>query len=834
MKFYTNVQLYGNQILIKGVEDGVRYKYRIDYKPSMFVPSPKPSKFKTLHGNTVEKIQPGSIKETRDFIKRYEGVENFSFYGTTQFHYAYIAEEFTEELLDYDISKIVVATIDIEVGSEHGFPNPENAHEEITAICIKSNNNIFVYGCGDYVNSNPHVEYIKCSNETNLLNQFIEKWVEIGPDVISGWNIELFDIPYLVNRINKLFNNKKASQKLSPWGIIKERKVFGMGGREHQAYELLGVATLDYIDLYKKFTYKSVESYRLDHIAFVELGEKKLDYSEFDTLHQLYKLDYQKFIDYNVKDVLLVDALDEKMKLIELAIAMAYDARVNYSDVHMQVRMWDVLIYNHLLRKGIVIPPKKFTSKNESYAGAYVKDPSVGMHDWVVSFDLNSLYPHLIIQYNISPETLVSGHESFTIDDLLENKFNGQEKLKQLNYTLAPNGHYFDRKQQGFLPEMMQKMYNDRVKYKSKMIEASKKLESGQGNRKELINEISKFNNIQMAKKISLNSAYGAIGNQYFRFFDIRLAEAVTYGGQLSIRWVEREVNQYLNNLLKTDSIDYVLASDTDSIYINLGGLVDKVFKDKSDTNKIIKFLDTICEEKLQQIIDNCYTNLAEYLNAYEQKMYMKREVLVDRAIWVAKKRYILNVHNSEGIQYAKPKLKMMGLESIKSSTPEVCRNKLKESFGLIMNSNEDDVIEFIEEFREEFYLLSPEQVAFPRSVKGLRKYQDKDMLYIKGTPIHVKGSLIYNSLLKKYKLSNKYPLIQEGEKIKFAYLKQPNPTGDTVIAMGNRMPKEFGLNQYIDYETQYEKSFVGPLKIILNAIGWKTEQIANLEGFFS
>jgi len=349
-----------------------------------------------------------------------------------------------------------------------------------------------------------------------------------------------------------------------------------------------------------------------------------------------------------------------------------------------------------------------------------------------------------------------------------------------------------------------------------------------------LINEISKFNNIQMAKKISLNSAYGAIGNQYFRFFDIRLAEAVTYGGQLSIRWVEREVNQYLNNLLKTDSIDYVLASDTDSIYVNLGNLVDKVFKDKSDTNKIIKFLDTICEEKLQQIIDNCYTKLAEYLNAYEQKMYMKREVLVDRAIWVAKKRYILNVHNSEGIQYAKPKLKMMGLESIKSSTPEVCRNKLKESFRLIMNSNEDDVIEFIEEFREEFYMLSPEEVAFPRSVKGLRKYQDKDMLYIKGTPIHVKGSLVYNSLLKKYKLSNKYPLIQEGEKIKFAYLKQPNPTGDTVIAMGNRMPKEFGLNQYIDYETQYEKSFVGPLKLILNAIGWKTEKIANLEGFFS
>ena len=833
MKFYTNVQLYGNQILVKGVEDGVKYKHRIDYKPSMFVPSPKPSKFKTLHGNGVEKIQPGSIKETRDFIKRYEGVENFSFYGISQFHYAYIAEEFTEEILDYDISKIVVANIDIEVGSERGFPKPEDANEEIVAICIKSNGNIFVYGCGDYNNSNLDVEYIKCSNETDLLTRFIEKWIEIGPDVITGWNVELFDIPYLVNRISRLFNNK-TSQKLSPWNIVKERKIYGMGGRKHQAFELVGISILDYIDLYKKFTYQASESYRLDHIAFVELGEKKLDYSEFDTLHQLYRLDYQKFIDYNVKDVLLVDALDEKMKLIDLAIAMAYDARVNYSDVYMQVRMWDVLIYNHLLRKGIVIPPKQSILKSSSYAGAYVKDPSVGMHDWVVSFDLNSLYPHLIIQYNISPETLASGHENFTIDDLLENKFHGQEKLKELDYTLAPNGHYFDRKQQGFLPEMMQKMYNDRVKYKSKMIEASKKLESGQGNRKELINEISKFNNIQMAKKISLNSAYGAIGNQYFRFFDIRLAEAVTYGGQLSIRWVEREVNQYLNNLLKTNGADYVLASDTDSIYVNLSGLVDKVFKDKSDKNKIIKFLDKICTEKFQHIIDNCYTRLAEYLNAYEQKMYMKREVLVDRAIWVAKKRYILNVHNSEGVQYAKPKLKMMGLEAIKSSTPEVCRNKLKESFLLIMNSNEDDVIEFIEEFREEFYMLSPEAVAFPRSVKGLRKYYDKDMLYIKGTPIHVKGSLIYNKLLKKHKLSNKYPLIQEGEKIKFAYLKKPNPTGDTVIAMGNRLPNEFGLNQFIDYETQYEKTFVEPLKIILNAIGWKTERIANLEGFFS
>jgi DNA polymerase elongation subunit (family B) len=518
------------------------------------------------------------------------------------------------------------------------------------------------------------------------------------------------------------------------------------------------------------------------------------------------------------------------MKLIELCLTMAYDYKVNYTDVYSQVRCWDTIIYNHLLTKDIIIPPREDQVKDTQYEGAYVKDPQLGLHNWIVSFDLNSLYPHLIMQYNISPETFIGVEpKAVGVENFLDEKLNLKWATDR-NVTIAPNGAMFKRDKQGFLPELMEKMYTERVVYKKKAIEA--KIEYQKTKDPIYSNEISRCHNIQMAKKISLNSAYGAIGNQYFRYFDVKQAEAITLGGQLSIRWIERDVNKFMNKILSTDNINYVVASDTDSIYLKLDSLVQKVCKDKS-TKQIVDFLDKAAEEKIQKVIDSSFENLAKYVNAYQQKMIMKREAIANKGIWVAKKRYMMNVFDEEGVKYDIPKLKIMGVEAVKSSTPEVCRGKIKDAIRVIMNDSEDSLIKFVNEFKEVFMTLSPEEVAFPRSCNNLGKYTNSSNIYNKGTPIHVKGSLIYNHNINKHKLQRKYPIIKDGDKIKFLMLKQPNTVKDTVISFATKIPEEFDLHKYVDYELQFEKTFTDPLRFILESIGWKLERQATLEAFF-
>ena len=820
--FYTNVQPHGNFIALRGVNDrGESFKEKLNYEPTLFVESHKPQnpQWKTLDNRNVAPVKWGSMKESRQAMKEYGG----NVFGFDQFQYSFISDNY-RGMVDYDLDKIKIGYIDIETSSEHGFPDVRNANEEVLAISYRCGETFRAYGCQEYEPSEG-ILYVPCTTEEHLLLEFVNDWSMNYPDIITGWNSRFFDIPYLVNRIVKVLGQKMAN-KLSPWGWYKENEINLFGNRKQQVFELVGISSIDYMDVYKKFTYVNQESYSLNHVAYAELGEKKLDYSEYSSLHELYKTNFQKFVDYNVRDVVLLERLEEKLKLLEMIISLAYMAKCNFNDVFSPVKMWDCIIFNHLKDQQIVVPPKKHETKLEAYEGAYVKDPQIGRHKWVASFDLNSLYPHLIMQYNISPETLVGMHtESGLVDALLDKEVD-VDFLKEKNLTMTPNGSLYTRKKQGFLPALMEKMYTDRVKYKDLMIKEQKKGKAAD------TNKLAQYHNMQINLKIALNSAYGALGNQWFRFYDVRNAEAVSVAGQLSIRWAERAVNQYLNKILETENDDYVLASDTDSLYVTLDSLVQRV--GLTDTNKVIEFMDKVCEGKIQDVIDGCYGEMAEYVNAFEQKMVMKREVLAEVAIWTGKKHYILNVHNSEGVQYDEPKLKIMGIEAVKSSTPEPCRNALKEAFKIMMNGTEDDVINYIEDFKTKFKTLPAEEVSFPRSVKGLAKYHDSASIYQKSTPIHVKGSLIYNKILQNKRLTRKYPKIQEGEKIKFAYLKEPNPTGDTVIAMLNALPDEFELKPYIDYEKQFSKSFLDPIIGILNVIGWEHERKTNIMGFFT
>ena len=841
-KYYTNLFCYGNSIMYRGIDNGRRVKKRISYSPVLFLPTNKNTEWSGLHGEKLEPKKFETIRDARDFIKKYDEVQNFKVYGNSSFEYAFIADT-QRGMIDWSIDDINIAIIDIEVGSENGFPNPDEASEPITAIAIRRlNGDTKVYGCGEYNNTHENVEYIHCRDEYTLCRNFITDWEVNCPDVITGWNTKFFDIPYLYNRFNRILG-EEMTKKLSPWGILSARTKV-LRGRKQTFYDISGIASLDYIELYKWYAPggKSQESYRLDNIANVELGESKISYDEFDNLHQLYKLNYQKFIDYNIKDVELIVKLESKLKLLELALTLAYDTKCNYEDVFAQTRMWDSLIYSYLFEKKIVVPPKVIKEKTEAFEGAYVKEPQVGKHYWVASFDLNSLYPHLLIQYNISPETIVEPQDytpemreviaqGVTVEKLLDRKVN----LSRIsNVTITPNGQFFRTDKRGFIPTMMEEMYEDRKKFKKLMIKSQQdyQVETDSTKKKELENLIARYNNLQLAKKVSLNSAYGAMGSQYFRFYDLRMALGVTSAGQLSIRWIEAKINLYMNKILKTENIDYVIASDTDSIYLRLGELVNSVFKE-IDTPKIIDFMDKVCEDKIQPYIDKSYEELAEYVHAYAQKMIMKREGLSDKGLWTAKKRYILNVYNNEGVVYKEPKLKVMGLEMIKSSTPSAIREKMRTVTKVMLTGTESDVQDFIAQFKEEFKSLPPEEISFPRGLNGLFTYADPVSLYKKGTPIHVKGAILYNHFLKQHELTNKYPLIQEGEKLKFTYLKMPNPFKDMVISYPGRIPKEFNLNEYIDYDTQFEKAFLEPVKVILDCMGWQAEKRSTLDSFF-
>ena len=352
--------------------------------------------------------------------------------------------------------------------------------------------------------------------------------------------------------------------------------------------------------------------------------------------------------------------------------------------------------------------------------------------------------------------------------------------------------------------------------------------------KEQTVKDIAKFNNFQMVRKICLNSAYGAIGNQYFRYYKLANAEAITLSGQVSIRWIENRMNGYLNNLLKTEDVDYVIASDTDSIYINFGPIVDKFIGTKSgDKSKVVSIIDQVCKDKLEPFIETSYQKLATYVNAYDQKMQMKRENIADRGIWTAKKRYILNVWDSEGVRYEDPKLKIMGLEAVKSSTPAACRTAIKDCMKVIMNGDEESAQKFISDFRDKFASLPVEDISFPRGCNGINKWSNPTTIYSKGTPIHVRGALLYNFYNKKNKLTHKYPLIQDGEKIKFVYLKTPNKINENVISYLGTFPKEFGLDKQVNYDLQFEKSFLEPIKVIMDTIGWQPEKVASLEFLF-
>ena len=827
MSFYTSVVRYGNSMLYRGYDNrGERVIRKEHFNPEFFVPSKKDTGWHGLDGYPVGSVSFDSMREAKNWLEQYKDVQSFKVYGNPNYIHQYLTHKFPRDI-EFDRDKINVSTIDIETEYDNGFPHPSEASQRILAITLKNNiDNIYwVWGYGDYdveAALIKPVRYTKCKNEEELLLKFLDFFSshEKCPDVITGWNVRFFDIPYLVNRTAKILGLDQV-KKFSPWGLVDYRKV-NRRGKEDDSYDLRGIQTLDYLELFQKFgyAYGPQESYKLNHIAYVVLGEKKLSFEESGSLKNLYKDDFQKYIDYNMKDVQLVDRLEDKMGLITLAMTVAYKGGVNYQDTFGVTSIWESIIYRKLYSQKTVPPTNSSNTVKTAFAGGYVKEPQVGMHDWVVSFDLNSLYPNIIVQWNMSPETLINQAEASGVEYYL----NIDQEVES-PHAVAANGSTYRKDKDGVIPSIIVDYYDERRSIKNMMLAAQKSYQKEKTY--ELEKEINRLENQQMAIKILMNSLYGALGNQYFRYFDLRVAEAVTLSGQLAIQWAEKAMNKTMNGVMKTDK-DYVIAIDTDSLYVNFGPLVEKL-----QPKDPVKFLDKICQEHFEPALAKAYDKLFRKMNCHKPRMEMGREVIADRGVWTAKKRYILNVHNNEGVQYAEPKLKIMGIEAIKSSTPEVVRDKFREIFKIIMSGTESETQAYIQNFKQQFRNLPPEEVAFPRSVSNITDWHDRKTIYGKGTPIHVRGSLLYNKYVKDNKLTNKYELVTNGDRIKFTYLKMPNSIRENVIAFPDVLPKELKLDPYVDYDLQFEKTFIEPLNFILGAVGWTAEEQATLDEFF-
>jgi DNA polymerase elongation subunit (family B) len=832
MKFYTACALKGNKILVRGYKNGERFTESVAFKPSLFIKSDKESKYKTLGGVKVKRMIFDTLYDCRQFLDQYRDLDDCPIYGNTDFITQYLMETYENEV-DYDLSKIKIAYLDLECETENGFPDLESPNERVNLMSIRISGVTHVITFTPV--TLPDCKVYMVSNEKELLKKTFDILAKEDVDVITGWNVKLFDIPYIIGRALLYFEEAEI-QKWMPFGLMKIRET-DIGGRKFKLYEFPGYTILDYMDLYKKFSGTSQESYALQNIAKVELDAQKLDYSEYGSLREFYRQNFQKFAEYNVQDAILVERLDDKLKLIDLAVSIAYEAKITYDTVFFATRIWETICCDYLAHKNIIPPLKRSYAKDEQFVGAYVKEVIPGFYKNVVSFDATSLYPSIIIQWNVSPETCTKKDLSLNADDFLRSKRKDIPELiaeaESLNSCLACNGSTFTKDIRGFIPILIERTFNQRKEAKSRMIQLEKEYE--QSKEEKLLPKIAALKIRQSVKKILANSLYGCLGNPAFVYSSPELATAVTVTGQVIIRKAEMAMNQYIQSLTKDDN-DYVIAVDTDSVYLNLDAIVQKI-SEKTKISNITDFINQVCEQKIQPEFKKEMDLLGTTLGCKENKIVFKREAIASAGIFIAKKRYALLVHDLEGVRFAEPKLKIMGLETARSSTPTVVRNKLKDCIKIILTKTPEELSKYVDDFYDEFMSLPIEDIASPRGVKGVAKYSDTSSIYKSGTPIATKAALLHNAYVKKLNLSKEIPPIKENDKIKFVFVNIPNPYGmggrDAVIGFIGKAPKEFQIEKYIDRKKQFEKTFEEPLDNILQAIGWSITEQLTLDSFF-
>lgn len=798
---YTNVDIRGNNLLVRWANGS---QQKIPFRPTLFVPTDGDSDWTNLRGHALKPIKFPDINGAKQWVKEYEGVNNFEFYGNTDWKQQFFLDA-SDKWVESAIKTLI---IDIEVAATEGFPDIAEAKEEILLITVFNTQNQQITTWGRY-SAEVETEYRCFEDETAMLKDFILWWGGgRHPDVVTGWNSEGFDVPYLLNRIERVLGTVYV-QAMSPWKDVKTRYVKIMG-KEVELKNLTGIAQLDYMDMYKKFIPEGRESFSLDFISEYELKERKTPHS-YGSFQEFYEQDWQLFVEYNIQDVNLVRKLDHKLGLLTVVYSSCYLVKQNFQDVFSPVKTWDNYIHNQLWQKKIAIPQTQHRTK-EAYQGAYVAEPKKGLIYNLASFDLDSMYPNIIIALNISPEKF-GGVVDFSLEDYLKNP----EPINS-EYALAPNGAYFKKDSIGIMPLLVKGVYDTRVEAKTQMT-ALKRTKSKD---KDLIATLDLQ---QKSAKLLLNSLYGALANEHFRYSNVAMAEAITLTGQLVIRMTNMRLNDWASKLLGVKT-DVVIYNDTDSTYVNLEPLRKKF---NLSPEKIV-----FVAHKVNEFLNKAATEVLEYISAFDtSRMNFKLEKIASRGLWTGKKKYALAVIYDEGVVYEEPEIKVTGLEVVRSSTPKDVRDWIKQGLRTILTKTEEDTQEFIASIRDHFDELSVEQVSFPRGVNNMEKWKDASSLYATGTPIHVRGSILYNHHITSKGLNKKYRQIYGGDKVKFTYLKMPNPIRENVIAYPDKLPEELDLHSYVDFNKQFESAFLQPLINILKTIGWEHEKTNSLEDLF-
>lgn len=898
--FYTNLYQDGNTIYERYIEDGADRTRKLKYSPVLYKHGA--GSLKDIYGASVVPVQHETIGDARRWMREMQSI-NKEVLGMDNFVYQHLYHSYPGDV-PFNQQQLDIHFLDIEVPTRDGFPDPKINRWEIDAITVYSTKSgkFHVFTTRNWCKEKSVlwtdddgkptyipdlVDYHQCDSERQLLAKFIVFFKENTPHIISGWNTEFFDIPYTLGRIEKVLGSKFI-HKMSPFGIANQITVSPNEDETIISWEIAGVACIDYLAGYKKFTFKRRPNYRLDYIGQVEVGAKKIPFTHKSYL-DFAEQDPQLYIDYNIRDVDIVRRLDDRVAILSLILSVAYYAHIGFEDVFSPLKTWDAVIHMNLHNNGIICPENKSAVKTP-FCGAYVKQPITALYKWVKSFDLTSLYPHIIMGWNISPDTMMGQYDlPRMINDAGRDQADlhaagliaGTMKLPDNDYCFAGNGMMYTREKRGILPIEVEKVFKQRKEAKTAEFYADKVATWAQAiitdrHGKDVgtdapnvykpytEDELKAFNNssltriielarkeeklqnvTQQAKKVLINSLYGALGNKYFRFFQLLNAEAVTTSGQWAIQWIMRKMNEFLNAKCGTTDFDYVIYGDTDSIYLNFEPFVEMCAKRKGikvedlPTIKWVDFLDKYAREVCEPYIDKSYRELAEYARMYEHKLFMDREIIADRAFWTGKKRYAANVWDSEGKRKydsegnVVPKLKIMGIETQRSSTPPFAADMLMKSIKTILTKTEADLQELVTKVKAEYPTVDYREVCSVSSANNLDSLHN-NFVPVSGCPGHVKSAINFNMLAEKYGADP----IRSGDKIQMMILKQPNPLMNVptlAIPSGGEIPREFNIDikKYIDFTEMYEKHYIKPLTNICESIGWVPEKKASLDDLF-
>lgn len=857
MEQYFNVAKIGNNICLRGYDQGKYVNTKIPYKPYMFTETLQETEYRSIDGKYLKRKDFTSMSDLWQYQKQAKNLQ-IDLYGMDNSVCAFMNDNLST---DFDPAKIRIFYLDIEnyMKDENNKLfgiDPYGAPGAMTAITVFDTltETYHVFGDTNWQNKmyrEYKVEYHHADDEFQLLVLFMQFWTRNYPHIVTGWNVDGYDIPYLYNRIERVLG-ETAAKKLSPWNKITTREYTNEYGQEAIDYTFVGISITDYRVLYKKNTFHKQESYSLDYIAFVELGKGKVDYHElgYKDLDDLYDRNPQLYIDYNIRDIESLVQIDAKNKFMNIITGVAYYALVNFDEVNSPIRCWDSLKHQYLLKNNIITSPKSNKKKEGKFIGAYVKQPIPALYRWVMVFDLASLYPSIIMTCNVGNETIVPEYE---VPDGLMELYNRnlsqvildggitpehQKLLVDNKMSMAANGMFYYNETNSIQSVLSDNILKERKIYKGRMLDASREYEAKKSDitdpaeHKRYNDIIQSNNNRQMVTKVLANAMFGGMGNQHDRYFDTSLAESVTLTGQTVIKWAELKVNEYFNKVMCTEDVSYCIYSDTDSIFVNLETFVAAMKLDDKSEQEVTDFLVAVGDVVNKKLVE-FYDELGTILNSTNNRLLMKREAISPTTIFRKKKNYAMKVLDNEGVRFSPddPYYKIMGIEVVKASTPKILREKLKQALTMMLNDcTKFELYDFFESVKAEYIKYDLiEDIAFPKGTTDIDKYVRSakgGKLYGAKCPIHVRGSIVFNH----HYAGTEEEKIVSGEDVRYTYLKLPNPTGENVISIKEGFPDE--LKHYIDYNTNFDKLFKKPIESLSNIIGFQMNDTPSLLDF--